>query len=40
MLIGMLGCMAETTEVEITGRRKLVDMVVGPDAYRSPLGWI
>lgn len=35
LLIGMLGCMAERLKSQLLERDKLVDLVVGPDAYRS-----
>src|SRR6187455_359075 len=35
MLIGMLGCMAERLKSKLLEEEKLVDLVVGPDAYRS-----
>lgn len=35
MLIGMLGCMAERLKTTLLEEEKLVDMVVGPDAYRT-----
>lgn len=35
MLIGMLGCMAERLKAKLLEEEKLVDLVVGPDAYRS-----
>ncbi len=35
MLIGVLGCMAERLKEKFLEQEKLVDMVVGPDAYRS-----
>jgi tRNA-2-methylthio-N6-dimethylallyladenosine synthase len=35
MLIGILGCMAERLKAKLLEEEKLVDMVVGPDAYRS-----
>lgn len=35
MLIGMLGCMAERLKSKLLEEEKLVDIVVGPDAYRS-----
>jgi tRNA-2-methylthio-N6-dimethylallyladenosine synthase len=35
MLVGMLGCMAERLKSKLLEEEKLVDMVVGPDAYRS-----
>jgi tRNA-2-methylthio-N6-dimethylallyladenosine synthase len=34
-IIGMLGCMAERLKSQLLERDKLVDLVVGPDAYRS-----
>ncbi|OQP39902.1 tRNA (N6-isopentenyl adenosine(37)-C2)-methylthiotransferase MiaB [Niastella yeongjuensis] len=34
-LIGVLGCMAERLKAQFLEEEKLVDMVVGPDAYRS-----
>ncbi len=34
-LIGMLGCMAERMKKSLLEEEKLVDIVVGPDAYRS-----
>lgn len=34
-LIGVLGCMAERLKSKLLEEEKLVDMVVGPDAYRS-----
>lgn len=34
-IIGMLGCMAERLKSQLIERDKLVDIVVGPDAYRS-----
>ncbi len=40
MLIGMLGCMAERLKAKLLEEEKLVDMVVGPDAYRSLPGLI
>ena len=39
-LIGMLGCMAERLKSKLLEEEKLVDMVVGPDAYRSLPGLI
>lgn len=35
MLVGVLGCMAERLKSKFIEEEKLVDMVVGPDAYRS-----
>ena len=35
MLIGILGCMAERLKNKLLEEEKLVDMVVGPDAYRT-----
>ncbi|MBX2888079.1 MAG: tRNA (N6-isopentenyl adenosine(37)-C2)-methylthiotransferase MiaB [Ferruginibacter sp.] len=35
MLVGVLGCMAERLKSAFLEEEKLVDMVVGPDAYRS-----
>jgi len=35
MLIGMLGCMAERLKSKLLEEEKLVDIVVGPDAYRT-----
>ena len=41
MLIGVLGCMAERLKEKFLEEEKLVDMVVGPDAYRTlPLHWL
>ena len=40
LLIGMLGCMAERLKDKLLEEEKLVDMVVGPDAYRSLPGLI
>jgi tRNA-2-methylthio-N6-dimethylallyladenosine synthase len=40
MLIGMLGCMAERLKAKLLEEEKLVDMVVGPDAYRTLPGLI
>src|SRR6476619_2856650 len=34
-LIGVLGCMAERLKSKFLEEEKLVDMVVGPDAYRT-----
>lgn len=35
MKIGVLGCMAERLKTNLLDEEKLVDMVVGPDAYRD-----
>jgi tRNA-2-methylthio-N6-dimethylallyladenosine synthase len=35
MLIGVLGCMAERLKTKFLEEEKLVDIVVGPDAYRD-----
>lgn len=35
MLVGMLGCMAERLKAKLLEEEKLVDLVVGPDAYRT-----
>lgn len=35
MLVGVLGCMAERLKSKFLEEEKLVDIVVGPDAYRS-----
>ena len=40
MLIGVLGCMAERLKGQLLEEEKLVDMVVGPDAYRTLPGLI
>ena len=34
-LVGVLGCMAERLKAKLLDQEKLVDMVVGPDAYRD-----
>lgn len=34
-LVGVLGCMAERLKSKLLEEEKLVDLVVGPDAYRS-----
>src|ERR1044072_904090 len=39
-LIGVLGCMAERLKAKFLEEEKLVDMVVGPDSYRSLPGLI
>ncbi|MFT3935144.1 MAG: tRNA (N6-isopentenyl adenosine(37)-C2)-methylthiotransferase MiaB [Chitinophagaceae bacterium] len=35
LLVGVLGCMAERLKSQFLEQEKLVDMVVGPDAYRT-----
>jgi tRNA-2-methylthio-N6-dimethylallyladenosine synthase len=40
MLVGVLGCMAERLKAQFLEEEKLVDIVVGPDAYRSLPGLI
>lgn len=40
MLVGVLGCMAERLKTKLLEEEKLVDMVVGPDAYRALPGLI
>lgn len=40
MLVGILGCMAERLKGKLLEEEKLVDLVVGPDAYRTLPGLI
>ena len=40
MLIGVLGCMAERLKSKFLEEEQLVDMVVGPDAYRTLPGLV
>jgi tRNA-2-methylthio-N6-dimethylallyladenosine synthase len=40
MLIGVLGCMAERLKAQLLEEEKLVDLVIGPDAYRTLPGLI
>jgi tRNA-2-methylthio-N6-dimethylallyladenosine synthase len=35
MMVGVLGCMAERLKSKLLEEEKIVDMVVGPDAYRD-----
>ncbi len=35
VLIGVLGCMAERLKAKLIEEEKLVDLVIGPDAYRT-----
>lgn len=40
LLVGVLGCMAERLKAKFLEEEKLVDLVVGPDAYRTLPGLI
>src|SRR6201994_2177667 len=40
LVVGVLGCMAERLKAKFLEEEKLVDVVVGPDAYRSLPGLI
>ncbi len=40
VLIGVLGCMAERLKSKLLEEEKIVDMVVGPDAYRDLPGLV
>jgi len=40
MLVGVLGCMAERLKKKFLDEEKLVDIVVGPDAYRDLPGLV
>lgn len=40
LLVGVLGCMAERLKSKLLEEEKLVDLVVGPDAYRTLPGLI
>jgi tRNA-2-methylthio-N6-dimethylallyladenosine synthase len=35
LLVGILGCMAERLKAKLLEEEKLVDLVIGPDAYRT-----
>src|SRR5690606_29460045 len=35
LMVGVLGCMAERLKSKLLEEEKIVDMVVGPDAYRD-----
>jgi len=40
LIIGLIGCMAERLKEQIIEKEKLVDMVIGPDAYRQIANFI
>jgi len=40
MVVGLLGCMAERLKAKLLDEEKLVDLIVGPDAYRDLPGLI
>ena len=40
LLVGVLGCMAERLKAKFLEEEKLVDLVIGPDAYRTLPGLI
>ncbi|MES2730504.1 MAG: tRNA (N6-isopentenyl adenosine(37)-C2)-methylthiotransferase MiaB [Bacteroidota bacterium] len=40
MLVGILGCMAERLKAQLLEEEKIVDLVVGPDAYRDLPGLV
>ncbi|MDA3778953.1 MAG: tRNA (N6-isopentenyl adenosine(37)-C2)-methylthiotransferase MiaB [Bacteroidales bacterium] len=35
LIVGVIGCMAERVKEELINKKKVVDLVVGPDAYRD-----
>ncbi len=35
ILVGLIGCMAERLKEQVIEKEHLIDMVIGPDAYRS-----
>jgi len=35
LIVGMLGCMAERLKYELVEKKKVLDLVAGPDAYRD-----
>lgn len=39
-IVGVLGCMAERLKEKLVEKSKVVDMVVGPDAYRDIPGLV
>ena len=39
-IVGVLGCMAERLKEQILEKTKVVDLVVGPDAYRDIPGLV
>jgi tRNA-2-methylthio-N6-dimethylallyladenosine synthase len=40
LMVGVLGCMAERLKAKLLEEERLVDLVVGPDAYRSLPGLV
>lgn len=39
-IVGVLGCMAERLKEKLVEKNRVVDMVVGPDAYRDIPGLV
>lgn len=35
LVVGVLGCMAERLKKDLMDREQMVDLIVGPDAYRD-----